>query len=162
MDLQLAKDIKAQMVAASPLVVTVANGQKVLSKLQCLGFKWSMQGYPFQTDLRIIRLEGSGLILGIDWLRSYGQVTFDFQQNATTISREGQQIVLRGIGEKAQVKVLTANQWYQEYPFGECCVLQQCNNIQEEEKETLDSELSMLLDQYHDIFEEPKGLPPQR
>ncbi len=81
MDLQQAKDIKAQMVAASPLVVTVANGQKVLSKLQCLGFKWVMQGHSFQADLRIIRLDGSGLILGIDWLRSYGQVTFDLLRN---------------------------------------------------------------------------------
>ncbi len=42
MDLQLARDLKAQLIAASPLVVTVANGQKVLSKLQCIGFKWTM------------------------------------------------------------------------------------------------------------------------
>ncbi len=102
------------------------------------------------------------MILGIDWLKSYGQVTFDFQQNAITISKEGQPLVLRGIGEKAQLKILTANQWYQEYPFGECCVLQQCNNTQDEQEMPLNPELSMLLDQYPDIFEEPKGLPPQR
>ncbi len=56
MDLQLAKTLKVSMVAASPLVVTVTNGQKVLSKLQCLGFKWDMQGHAFQADLRIIML----------------------------------------------------------------------------------------------------------
>ncbi len=38
MDFQTARDIKANMVSATPLIVTVANGQKVLSKLQCPGF----------------------------------------------------------------------------------------------------------------------------
>lgn len=38
LDYQTAKDIKAHLVAATPLEVTVANGQKVLSKLQCPSF----------------------------------------------------------------------------------------------------------------------------
>ncbi len=36
-DYQTARGIKANMVSATPLMVTVANGQKVLSKLQCPG-----------------------------------------------------------------------------------------------------------------------------
>ncbi len=38
MDFQTAKSIKARMVPTTPLVVTVANVQKVISKLQCLSF----------------------------------------------------------------------------------------------------------------------------
>ncbi len=66
------------------------------------------------------------------------------------------------MGEKAQLKVITANQWYQEYPLGECCILQQCNNIQNEKEIPIDPKLSGLLDQFSDVFEEPKELPPQR
>lgn len=56
------------MVTATPLVVTVANGQKILSKLQCPQFSWLMQGQGFKDDLTVIRLEGSSIVLGIDWL----------------------------------------------------------------------------------------------
>lgn len=68
-DFQVAKEVKASLTAAPPLIVTVANGHKVLSKLKCSDLKWTMQGEPYQTELRVIRLDGSSIILGIDWLR---------------------------------------------------------------------------------------------
>lgn len=76
------------MEAAPPLTVTVANGHKVLSKLRCPGFTWTMQGHTFQTDLRLIRIEGLNVVLGINWLKSYGLVTFDFVSNSVVIIKE--------------------------------------------------------------------------
>ncbi len=52
-----------------------------------------MQGHSFQIDLEIIRLEGSSIVLGIDWLRSYGKVTFDYHQDSITIQKSGQPLV---------------------------------------------------------------------
>nr|CAD1831711.1 unnamed protein product [Ananas comosus var. bracteatus] len=111
-DFHTAKELKAQMIAAPSLAVTVAKGQKVLSKLQCPEFQWAMQGQDFQASLRVIRLEGSSIILGIDWLKTYGKVTFDFQQNSITMIKGGQTLVLKGISEEARLNLITAKQWY--------------------------------------------------
>ncbi|XP_020082221.1 uncharacterized protein LOC109705849 [Ananas comosus] len=162
-DIQTAREIKARLVAAAPLVVTVANGQKVLSKLQCPEFTWTMQGQEFKADLRVIRLEGSSVLLGIDWLRVYGKVTFDFQQNSITVTKDGQALVLKGMGEQAKLQLITAGQWYQELQLGECCVLSPISiEAASEGEPELPPELKEVLNQYSDVFEEPKELPPQR
>nr|CAD1843416.1 unnamed protein product [Ananas comosus var. bracteatus] len=57
-DYQVAREVKAEMVAATPLAVTVADGHKVMSKLKCASFQWTMQGEPYQAELRVIRLDG--------------------------------------------------------------------------------------------------------
>ena len=85
----MAKEVKAILTAVNSLVVTVTNGHKVLSKLKCVNFKWTMQGEQYQADLKVIRLDGSSIILKIDWLRTYGKVTFDYLDNAITFIKEG-------------------------------------------------------------------------
>nr|CAD1827456.1 unnamed protein product [Ananas comosus var. bracteatus] len=129
-DIQVAREVKATVEAAASLTVTVANGQKVLSKLRCPGFTWSMQEQQFKMDLRVIRLEGSILVLGIDWLKSYGKVTFDFQQNAVTLCKDGAALTLKGIEEGAKLKLITAAQCYQEVINGACCLISQMEQIE--------------------------------
>lgn len=63
------------------------------------------------------------MMLGINWLKSYGRVTFDFQLNSVTISKEGQGLELKGIEEGATLKLITAAQWRQEVEKGECYLL---------------------------------------
>ncbi len=107
-------------------------------------------------------MDGSSIVLGIDWLRSYGKVTFDFQQNSISIIKDGQSLILRGIGEGAKLKLISAQQWYQEFQHGECCVLSNCaqeGDLKEEQE--LPPELLKLLQRYSDVFEEPKELPPR-
>lgn len=54
------------------------------------------------------------MVLGIDWLKSYSEILFDFQQNSITITKDGHPLVLKGISEGAKLRLITANQWYQE------------------------------------------------
>nr|CAD1831444.1 unnamed protein product [Ananas comosus var. bracteatus] len=86
-DTGVAKETKADISTTTPLIVTVANGQKMLSKLRCSNYSCEMQGEKYTTDLRVIWLEGSSMILGIDWLRAHGPVTFDYNNNIITITR---------------------------------------------------------------------------
>ncbi len=65
-DINTAKEVRAHITTTTPLLVTVANGQKVLSKLKGPEFTWKMQGESYTTDLMVIRLEESSMILGIN------------------------------------------------------------------------------------------------
>nr|CAD1823317.1 unnamed protein product [Ananas comosus var. bracteatus] len=112
-----------------------------------------MQGQGFKANLRVIRLDGSSMVLGIDWLKSYGKVTFDFQQNSITIIKESQPLVLKGISEGTKLKVITARQWYQEFQLGECCILSQSPVLTKGEVEQeLLPKLRGILEQYSRYF----------
>ena len=62
---------------APPLSVTVANGSRVLSKTAWLGFCWTMQGETFEADLRLLKLGGCQIVLGVDWMREISSISFD-------------------------------------------------------------------------------------
>ncbi|XP_020095072.1 uncharacterized protein LOC109714771 [Ananas comosus] len=169
-DYQVAREVKAEMVAATPLAVTVADGHKVMSKLKCASFQWTMQGEPYQAELRVIRLDGSSMILGIDWLRAYRQVTFDYSDNSVSFNKEGKQTVLRGIAEgskerasTAELKSISAKQWYKAGLEGNCCVIgQYCPTQLEGQESNIPPRVQEVLLQYEGVFQEPQGLPPQR
>jgi hypothetical protein len=80
-------------------------------------------------------LEGFDVILGVQWLKSLGPIMWDFAALTTDFVREGRSVRLVGCGGTPSAL----------YP------LQPADNIME-----------TLLQTYSDIFEEPRGLPPQR
>nr|CAD1833601.1 unnamed protein product [Ananas comosus var. bracteatus] len=107
-DFQVAKEVEANMSATTPLIVTMANGHKVISKHKCANFKWTMQGNTYQSELRVIRLDSSSIILGIDWLKTCGQVTFGYNDNSVSFMKEGKQMTLRAITERFRGKSAAA------------------------------------------------------
>lgn len=101
------------------------------------------------------------MLLGIDWLRSYSQVTFNFKLNSVSITRDGQILELKGIEEGAKLKVVSAAQWCQ--GVGECYLLSHHTSAKEEQKDIeIHPQLRQILDSYEDVFMEARGLPPSR
>nr|CAD1821575.1 unnamed protein product [Ananas comosus var. bracteatus] len=168
--IKVQSEVKGRNGGSHPLAVTVADGHKVLSKLKCANFQWIMQGEPYQAELRVIRLDGSSMILGIDWLRAYGQVTFDYSDNSVSFNKDGKQMVLKGIAEgskmktsTAELKSITAKQWYKAGLEENCCVIgQYCPAQCKEPEDTIPPQVQEVLRQYEGVFQEPQGLPPRR
>ncbi len=48
------------------------------------------------------------MILGIDWLKKYGKVTFDYLHNSFTFTKEVKPVTLKGITEGANLKTIGA------------------------------------------------------
>ena len=77
------------------LVVTIAYGSVMLCDSYTLGFKWLMQNYKIVTDhLRVLKLERYYIILGVDWLRVYSLILFEFTKMKISFKKEGQMIEL--------------------------------------------------------------------
>ena len=53
-----AQRLRCSLVNTQPLIVTIANGNKVMSRSACMGFCWEMQGEEFEADLRLLKLGG--------------------------------------------------------------------------------------------------------
>lgn len=49
-----------------PLVATLANGNTIISHALYRGVQWWLQEHDFMLDLRIMKIDGWDLILGVD------------------------------------------------------------------------------------------------
>ena len=56
-----------------------------------------MQGHEFTTDLRILRLGGCHVVLGINWMKTVSPLIFHFNTLEGTFEREGKRLMLTKI-----------------------------------------------------------------
>jgi len=64
----------------NPLNVTVADGTKVQVSYIVRTFKWHSQNTPFQSDLMSLPLGCCNMMLGIEWLVTRGDITWNFDK----------------------------------------------------------------------------------
>lgn len=62
LDMKIAKELGCKIVKASLLTITVANGQKMVSRAKCASFTWAMQVYTFCFNLRLLELGGYRIV----------------------------------------------------------------------------------------------------
>lgn len=90
------KKLGCRLVSTQPLSVTVANGSKVINKSSCIGFQWEMHGERFATDLRLLKLGGCDIVLGVDWMKTVSPISFDFNKLEVTFEKHGRKLTLAG------------------------------------------------------------------
>lgn len=76
-------------------IKVVNEGQLKCDKI-IKGFTWRMQGVEFTTDLFLLSLSGSDLVLGIQWFSSLGPVLRGFVNLTMQFTYMGNKVKLRG------------------------------------------------------------------
>ncbi|XP_052173188.1 uncharacterized protein LOC127788669 [Diospyros lotus] len=102
-----AKRLKCPLISTQPLTVIVANRSKVVSRSACAGFCWAMQGENFEIDLRLLKLGGCEVVLGVDWMKHMSPICFDFNRMEVTFEKEGRRMTLVGSKEVGMCKLIT-------------------------------------------------------
>ena len=122
-------------------------------------------GGVFSLDVMLVPLGSCEIVLGVQWLASVGPILWDFEKLRMEFKYKGQRVVLRGTqkldvewleGKRSQQKLHKSAQIFalQIYPVSSATLLSSINNCS--------PALQQLLDEYKDIFEEPKVLPPHK
>lgn len=131
--------------------VQVANG----TVLQCDSYipaaTWSVQGYSFTSDLKLLPLSAYDMILGLDWLSSFSPMQVHWQQKWIAIPYNGAQVMLFG-------DVL-------DLPVGsvvKLSLIQLASDASCSNESELPPELSELLTEFSTLFQPPTKLPPRR
>ncbi|KAE8662761.1 hypothetical protein F3Y22_tig00113145pilonHSYRG00200 [Hibiscus syriacus] len=145
-----------------PLTITVANGEKLYSSAMSKKLKWGMQGSQFEHDFRVLTLEGSDMVLGVDWMKKYSPLLMDFNNMTMSFKKDGEEITLRGKQNSPTVKVISDSKLQK--------LMGKNNDITGEifmlsgevRTNMVPVELQSLLEEYSVVFEEPKGMPPPR
>lgn len=68
----------------------------MVSSYECRGFTWTLQGQTFTTNVMTIPLGGCGMVLGVQWLDTLGNILWNFNQLRMEFVYQGHKMALRG------------------------------------------------------------------
>ncbi|GJW10088.1 gypsy/ty3 retroelement polyprotein [Tanacetum coccineum] len=105
LDLKTAKNIGYKFDNTTPLQVSVANGQNMMSCYECKNFQWSLQGETFTSDVMLLPLGGCEMVLGIQWLATLGDIQCNFQNRLLQFDYNGRKYGVKGNKEEHKDKL---------------------------------------------------------
>lgn len=132
---------------SQPVSVKVADGSAIVCSSELAVVEWSMQGFSFHSNLKILPLCIYDLNLGMDWLEAFSPMKINWQQKWMSISYGSQQVLFQGNEERES----------------ECAVIQLfciAADTTEPNEPTLCPKIQAVIDQYKHLFAEPSSLPP--
>ncbi|KAJ3687784.1 hypothetical protein LUZ61_016948 [Rhynchospora tenuis] len=168
------QEVQPKLIQTVPMIVTVANGAKMVTDLQCEALQFCIQGHPFERDMRVLDVQGYDMILGIDWLISLGPMNIDWGVGSIEFQHNNKPVKLQVREEKAKIKMYQGViDVEKEKKKGSEVLLAHIMSVEGQVGITSSSEtpsmltdtpkeLHEVLNSFSQIFEEPKGLPPVR
>lgn len=122
----------------------------------------SIQNQLIKTDLFLLPSEGCNIDLGARWLRTLGNITWNFSELIMQFILNGKRVIIKGkdVGEVTTVSTHQMERILQNPSETFLVQLREVGSTNLSSVEV--RELEVLLSKFLDIFEEPKGLPPKR
>jgi len=78
-----------------PISVTVADGARVQINTMVKGFSWLIQNITFSSNILLLPLGYCNMVLGIEWLITLGNITWNFDKLTMEFTTQGRRNVLR-------------------------------------------------------------------
>jgi Retroviral aspartyl protease len=156
---------KVRVVQTISMVVTVANGARMITDLQCEALQFQLQGHEFERDIRVLDVRGYDMILGLDWLTSLDPMKIDWGKGSLEFRQKDKEIRLQVREEKAQIKLCeSAINLDKEKKKGSEVIIAHLFKVTKEVKIiwSIVPELHHVLQEFHDVFVEPSTLSPSR
>ncbi|KAJ1704458.1 hypothetical protein LUZ63_004237 [Rhynchospora breviuscula] len=148
--------------------VRVGNSAALQCNELCKEISLSIQSHSFTTDLFVLDLEGSDVVLGVQWLETLGPILTDWSKLHMEFNYKGQQIHLQGEG-KPNAKAISStglNKLITSKGVGSSYM---CFTVLTPEPDntlsppyTVIPSLQLLLQQFQILFQIPSSLPPSR
>ena len=133
----------------NPITVHVADGNSVMCTQEIPMAAWSVQGYEFHSNLKVLSLGSYDMIIGMDWLEAFSPMKVHWLQKWICIPYGSIQVLLRG-----QHPHSAADSLVQVYHIA--------SDASNSPKSNIMPEVQLILDDFASVFAEPFGLPPRR
>lgn len=174
LDVHLAKKLGLYLTSFNPVMVDVADGNRLECNSMCKDLRWTLRGTIFITDVLLLPLGNCDMVLGVQWLETLGIIQWDFKNLTMDFQLSGRRHVLRGgqsehkvhtVSEKEMNKLLTHCEGVQLYCIkvneeGNTSLLS-VENANEKQFE-VPATISSFLSFQKSVFAEPNSLPPMR
>lgn len=129
-----------------------------------------MQGVEFKADILVMPLWGADIVLGIQWLITFGDIKLNFRQLKMEFQIGRKKILLRGSqpGEPKMIALQKIEKPLRKIPELSMMIVAHIQPIHKEvvclqsQQVEAHRNFQKLLNQYKSIFEAPASLPSQR
>jgi hypothetical protein len=173
---QVAERLHCRLTSIKALIVQVADEGLMTCSSVCKNFQWSMQGVSFETDVYTLDLQNCDMILGIQWLAKLTTIVCNYEEIWMAFMWQGQEVCIKRDNsvpvETIRVEqlkgLLCSTRLIAEISI---CSLHNVDGTCNEEQPMStklqpcalqNTSLAALQEDYQEIFEEPKHLPPPR
>ena len=155
----------------NPFAVTIGDGTKCTGKGVCKRVELELQGVVVVADFFAIELGNVDVILGMQWLDTTGTMKIHWPSLTMSFWLGKQKIILKGDPSliQAECSLKTIEKTWENEDQGFLLEFQKYEvdtEVEAEQEVKGDEEetpmIKNLLQQYADIFEDPKKLPPKR
>jgi len=149
-------------VPTTPKMVQLAIGQQLLTDKMVPKMEWWCQGHTLSMDMRVLELGAYDAILGYDWLQTHSPMSCHWE-NRTIQFQGAKTVTLQGLPPApVAIEPITARQLWKSCKANDIWAFAIVTTAAEPPKQSPPDHFQWLLQQYQDIFSDPKTLPPQR
>ncbi|XP_019420680.1 PREDICTED: uncharacterized protein LOC109330865 [Lupinus angustifolius] len=170
LDRQVAERIGCRIEELQPILVPVADGTKVPISSVVRNFSWTLQQSTFTSYVMLLPLGCCDVVLGIEWLITLGDITWNFNKLTMEFCLQGRRHVLRG-ATQFECKSVKAQQLEKAMLMGVHLSMIQVGNAKGGLLHTLTTHadssqipptIECILQAYADVFANPTQLPATR
>ena len=98
-NLEYVRKLGCELEQISPQV-TIADRNKIACQYKCKNFTWLINGTVFRTDALLIPIGSCDMVLGIQWLRTFGEIYWNFPNYDNEISDQESTNLFKGDSRK--------------------------------------------------------------
>ncbi|XP_026417622.1 uncharacterized protein LOC113313118 [Papaver somniferum] len=152
-----------QKTAADHMNVLVGNGGILKTQGLCSDVSLELQSYMCTTDFFLLELSGCEAVLGVDWLRTLGNISWDFDKLHMQFTANGREHMLVGNNSTSilLLDVSFMHKVFQDTQHGFFLQLVPSPTTSEIHSQ-VPTAVSDLLLLFSDLFASPTALPPPR
>jgi Retroviral aspartyl protease len=99
---------KHPVISTNPMIVMVANGERMVTDSKCEALQFSIQGIKFHHDMRILPVKGYDVILGLDWLSKLGPMRIDWHHKWVEFNQGNHIVKLQVVEEGSTLSLCEA------------------------------------------------------
>lgn len=161
--------LAAKLTGAAPLSrpckVRVGNGATIPCSHCIPECQWITQRHEFTTYFKILKLGSYNAILGMGWLRKHSPMHINWIDQYLTVTTSASQLRLSAISsDQTQCSVISAPELLKACKQASVAHIVHLNSLDSNGSTDtpMPAEVLRLLEQYADVFEDPRTLPPRR
>lgn len=160
--------LKQKLEKIDQVKVKVANGQIMSCTKQLPNCNWWVQGHSFHTNLRVLELGCYDMILGMDWLSTHSPMLHDWKNKKMSFNHLGHHICLQGIhhllyiGITTEISVSQLEQLVNANGIHHLLYIGPSTEASDTNNTGVPYQIQELIQEYSELFQEPKTLSPHR
>lgn len=143
--------------------VMIADGGVLSCSMEIPDCDWYAQGHSYKTTFKLLSLGNYDVILGMDWLELHSPMQIDWVHKWIEFPYCTRPVRIQGIvPQLQQCDTISLNQLHGLAKAGSLMYLLQISPVEESVTPVLPEAVQTILQEFQDVFAEPRGLPPKR